>query len=121
MDTMTLEEYHALMNKKTSKYGNIRTQVDGIWFDSQAEAKRYGDLKYLKLGKLISDLKVHPTYNIGPNMVYEADFEYLDLEHNRIVVEDVKGTRTGVYRLKKKLFLQQYPQYEFKELSLNEI
>ena len=118
---MTIAEYHDLVNKKRSKYGNIRTEVDGIWFDSQAEAKRYGDLKLMKFGKLIRDLQIHPTYEIGPNIIYETDFQYYEIDHKRTVVEDVKGKKTAEYKLKKKLFLQLYPQYTFRELSLDEI
>ena len=33
---------------KKRKYANVRTQVDGIWFDSKLEARRYGELKMLK-------------------------------------------------------------------------
>lgn len=33
--------------KKLSKYGNKKTEVDGIKFDSAKEAKRYSELKLL--------------------------------------------------------------------------
>jgi hypothetical protein len=31
--------------KKTSKYNNVKTEVDGIIFDSKKEAARYSKLK----------------------------------------------------------------------------
>jgi hypothetical protein len=34
-----------------NKYGNKKTIVDGIKFDSKAEAKYYEQLKWLKAGK----------------------------------------------------------------------
>ena len=39
---------------------------------------------------------------------YVADFRYLDYERGGLVVEDVKGMKTDVYRLKRKLFLAKY-------------
>lgn len=39
---------------------------------------------------------------------YRADFQYWDCERNELVVEDVKGVRTAMYRLKKKLVEAQY-------------
>ena len=39
---------------------------------------------------------------------YIADFYYYDYIDNKWVVEDVKGVRTDVYKLKKKLFEYKY-------------
>ena len=41
--------------------------------------------------------KIRPIY-------YIADFYYFDLLKDKWVVEDTKGVRTEVYKLKKKLF-----------------
>ena len=91
---------------KANKYGARRVTVDGIPFDSEMEARRYGELKMLRLGKLIRNLTIHPTFELRVNGVllckYEADFEYDD-ENNARIVEDVKGNRTALYILKKKL------------------
>jgi hypothetical protein len=86
---------------KASKYGNKRVEVDGITFDSQ-----------------ISDLKLQPRfpfyYQTGWTselmFTYVADFSYVDNvpPHPMTVVEDVKGFRTPLYRLKKKLIEAQY-------------
>jgi hypothetical protein len=97
-----------------SKYGNRRVEVDGIWFDSEAEAKRYGELLLLVKAGQISDLAVHTrlAFEIaGDTMfVYMPDFEYTD--HTGPVpvrlYEDVKGVRTAVYKLKKRLIEAQY-------------
>ncbi|MDU5700456.1 MAG: DUF1064 domain-containing protein [Finegoldia magna] len=49
-------------------------------------------------------------------MEYVADFMYIDKDDKKIV-EDVKGMMTGVYKLKKKLFLNLYDsEYDFKEI-----
>ena len=43
--------------KRLSKYGNKKTVVDGIAFDSQKEANRYCELKLLWRGHEIDNLK----------------------------------------------------------------
>jgi hypothetical protein len=88
-----------------SKYHAVPTVIDGIRFDSKAEAARYRDLKIFEAAGEIYNLQVHVKYPLVVNGIkigsYEADFVYG--ENGRIVVEDVKGVRTPVYRLKNKL------------------
>lgn len=90
-----------------SKYRNTPTTVDGIRFDSKKEAYRYGTLKLLLAAGSIRDLEIHPPYPLVVNGVkvgrYVADFRYTDVGTGKQVVEDVKGVRTAVYKLKKKL------------------
>ena len=93
---------------KPSKYGNKRTTVDGIKFDSRKEANRDYHLKLLQLAGKISDLELQKKFDIhGPDgehfMSYVADFVYT--ENGEEVVEDVKSEatkRNAVYRIKKK-------------------
>jgi hypothetical protein len=85
--------------------------IDGVRFASKAEAKRYGELKLLEKAQQIRELEIQPVFPIevvnplnGEVIqvgVYKADFRYR--ESSRVVVEDVKGMRTPIYRLKKKL------------------
>lgn len=94
-----------------SKYRAVAVWVDGIRFASRAEARRYGQLMLLqKLGE-ISGLELQPKFpiTIGGTLVcsYVADFAYFDKEKR--VIEDVKGMKTPVYRLKKKLVEAMYP------------
>lgn len=88
------------------KYRAIPTEVDGIRFDSKAEAHRYRELRLLARQDLIRNLKIHTRYplKIGGQKVciFVDDFSY-DVPEGRRVVEDVKGFKTRVYRLKKKL------------------
>jgi hypothetical protein len=90
---------------RRSKYGAKKTVVDGIKFDSMAEAARYGALKIIQSAGLISDLRLQVPYVITVNgkkiCRYVADFVYI--ENGKEVVEDVKGIKTPVYNLKKKL------------------
>jgi hypothetical protein len=102
-----------------SKYGNSITKVDGINFDSKKEANRYTELKMLQAGKVIRNLNLQPVFEILPAFTdytgkrhrcicYVADFEYFDNERKVHVVEDVKGVRTEVYKIKLKMFLHKY-------------
>lgn len=92
---------------RRSKYNAKRTEVDGIRFDSLAEARRYNELKLLQRAGEISELVVHPKFRIdveGQHICdYEADFSYQPERSYEPVIEDVKGMRTDVYKLKRKL------------------
>ena len=104
------------------KFHNKPCEVDGIHFDSLAEARHYSDLKLWEMAGEISALRVHPVYQLQPRfkykgkweraITYEADFEYHDIA-GRVVVIDVKGVETEVFKLKRKLFLNLYPEYYF--------
>lgn len=99
-----------------SKYGNMKTEVDGIVFDSKAEAKRYALLKMLQRAGQISDLRLQVPFELvrgvriggrsRPAIKYIADFVYL--QGGKQVVEDVKGMLTPVYRLKRHLMMAVY-------------
>ena len=100
-----------------SKYGNRKTEVDGIVFDSKHEAHRWIELKYMERAGLISDLKRQVRFELLPcqydeqdkvverSITYIADFVYM--ENGKKVVEDAKSsaTKTDVYKIKKKLML----------------
>lgn len=111
-----------------SKYGAKKTQVDEIVFDSRAEAKRYRELMLLKRTGEVTEVELQPSYVLMPGfkhkatgkrvqaITYKADFlvTYAD-GHQEI--EDVKGMKTPVYSLKKKLFMHAYPDLQIKEIS----
>ena len=105
--------------KKPSKYRAVKTVVDGIKFDSKKEATRYGELKLLEKACGIVDLEIQKRFDFEINGVklgfYKADFVYwienpkpVTMKPSDLVmqvVEDCKGFKTPVYRLKKKLML----------------
>lgn len=109
-----------------SKYYATKTTVDGITFDSKKEAQRYAELKRLERCGAIRDLRLQPEYPLQDSfkkngktyrkIAYKADFEYFDIQKGKVVVEDVKGVKTEVYKLKKKLF-----EYKYPELSIMEV
>ena len=97
-----------------SKYNN--SKYGG--YDSKKEARRATELKLLEKAGVISRLQEQVVYELIPSqyrivngkkkcveraMKYIADFQYV--ENGDTVVEDVKGFRTEVYKMKKKLML----------------
>jgi len=92
---------------KRNKYRAIKTVVDGIKFDSKKEAARYGQLKLMVKAGLINQLELQPRFDLIVNGkkcgFYKADFQYVELDQGKQIVEDVKGMKTPVYNLKKKL------------------
>tara|TARA_B100000927_G_scaffold288788_1_gene284085 strand:- start:4407 stop:4742 length:336 start_codon:yes stop_codon:yes gene_type:complete len=110
-----------------TKYRAIRTMVDGIYFDSKREANRYSELKIMEKAGIINSLKLQPEFKCMVNgkkvCTYKADFEYLMVDDigpqgqiGYYIVEDVKGFKTPVYRLKKKLVEACYPGTVIKEI-----
>ena len=125
---------HGYSRPRRSKYNNNKTIVDGIRFDSEAEANRWCELKLLQRAGKIAGLdrqvkyELIPEYRepdrIGPKggrkkgkiisskKVYIADFVYYDSSTGELVVEDVKGYRGGeaykVFQLKKALMYDRY-------------
>lgn len=105
------------------KYGNKKTTVNGIVFDSQKESKRYQELSMLQKSGLIEGLKIQVRFSICPKSggnkrerFYIADFVYV--EGGKKIIEDVKSEITRknpVYSLKKALVQWQYPDYIFRE------
>jgi hypothetical protein len=107
-----------------TKYSSRKTVVDNINFSSKREANRYVELKLLQKAGLISNLSLQPEFMLQPGFEkngkryrpirYIADFRYFD-ERGNDIVEDTKGVRTKVYRLKKKLF-----EYRYRNLTIRE-
>jgi hypothetical protein len=107
--------------------------ADGYVFDSQAEHRRYEQLKLLQQAGEIQALRVHPRYKLmdafdrhGQHyrpVHYEADFAYTELgKHGDVyVVEDVKGARTRVFQLKAKLFALYYPLLHLRVVDAKEV
>lgn len=108
----------AVAKAKRSKYGNIKTEIDGIKFDSKKEAQRYLELMALYKAGEIQDLKLQRVFTLQEGFVtpdgeriqpirYIADFVYT--QDGIQVVEDVKSKATkdnAVYKLKKKMMAE---------------
>ena len=105
--------------KNTSKYHSKKTVVAGITFASKKEANRYTELLQMEKAGLIKDIETQKKFLLLDSfkkngktyrqLSYYADFVYFDIYSKKTIVEDVKGVRTEVYKIKKKLFEYKYP------------
>jgi hypothetical protein len=113
-----------------TKYGAKKATVGDEEFDSRREARRYQELLLLQRAGMISGLRRQERYEIIPEhrepdtvgprggrkkgkviekaRYYVADFVYYDARTRELVVEDCKGYKTDVYRLKKALMFDRY-------------
>ncbi len=117
--------------KRRAKYGSKRTIFNGITFASAKEAKRYQELLLIEKAGWLKDLTLQPWFILQEAfrdrdgkahraIWYVADFQYQNCGTGvspcePITVEDCKGYRTDIYRLKKKLFLKRYQDLIFIE------
>ena len=105
------------MISRGRKFGNRKTEIDGITFDSKKEARRFAELRLLERTGEISNLQIQVPYELIPTqrdektgkvieraVTYKADFVY-NRRDGSLVVEDTKGVRTDVYMIKRKLML----------------
>lgn len=95
-----------------SKYnvGSKETRTfDRIVFQSKAEMKRYCELLLLQKSGTITDLQLQTPFVLLDSyvkngkkiqgIIYNADFTYY--ENDKLIIEDVKGVKTDVYKIKK--------------------
>ena len=109
-----------------NKYRNKKTQIDMYVFDSIAESKRYKELALLQRAGKISELELQPKFLLQESfrkngktyrkIEYIADFQYE--ENGKIIVEDVKGKETEVFKLKRKLFEKKYMGLELRIIKM---
>lgn len=115
------QQYNYFINKakQYSKYKAVKTEIDGIKFDSKKEANRYIGLKQLENLGVIQNLQRQVKYELQPSfklngktirsIIYIADFVYI--QDGVEVIEDVKGSKymeTEVFKIKKKMFEYKY-------------
>ncbi|MCY8035605.1 DUF1064 domain-containing protein [Bacillus sonorensis] len=102
---------------RANKFNAKKTYVDGIKFDSKAEAQYYLQLKWLKQAKQIKDFKLQPRFLLQEafkkngktfrKIEYVADFEVHNLDGS-IEVIDIKGVETKEFAIKRKLYERLY-------------
>lgn len=115
------EVYNKLLNNsittKQNKYHNKKVQYDEMTFDSKKEYSYYLKYKLMEQAGEIKDLKMQVPFTLIETFklqdktyrktIYKADFTFIDKEGKYHVI-DVKGVKTDVYKLKKKLMAWKY-------------
>ena len=92
-------------------------------YHSAKEYRRANELKLLERAGHISELCEQVTFELQPYfkcdgrteraIKYIADFTYN--KNGNLFVEDVKGFKTDVYKIKRKMLLFKYPEIKFIE------
>ena len=98
-----------------SKYGNLKTEYNGTIFMSKKEANYAMQLDFQKKAKNKADKVISYTMQVPFQVImngkkickYLADFKVLYADGREEII-DVKGVRTQMYRLKKKLVEAQF-------------
>lgn len=118
---LSKEVYEKLVGKsidiKTNKYHNKKVFYDGHWFDSEKEKSFYIKFKLMQNSGEIHGLKLQQKFLLIEAFIlnkkkyrettYISDFTYRDKE-DKLHIIDVKGMRTEVYKLKKKMMAYKY-------------
>ena len=104
----SIEQYQEYQQKgKKSKYGAIKTEIDGHVFDSKKEADYYIELKMRLQAKDIKGFCIQPVFILAPKLKYKADFIVFNNDNTAEII-DVKGFKTKEYITKKKVFEDKY-------------
>ena len=105
----SIEEYREYQKKgnKRSKYGAIKTNIDGHTFDSKKEAEFYCNLKLRLQAKEIKGFCLQPVFILAEGLKYKADFVVFNNDGTTDVI-DIKGFKTKEYITKKKVFEDKY-------------
>lgn len=109
-----------------TKYRNIKAEFNGEVYDSRKEMRRAAALEMLVRCGRIKGLERQKRFILQDGYItrdgrsirpisYIADFVYYDNDRRGWVVEDVKGVRTDVYKIKRKMFEYRYQDYIFLE------
>ena len=115
MSEEDLQRLGITKERKRSKYNAKKTWVDGICFDSAAEAKYYSNLKLMQQAGIIAGFCRQPRFvvtagrNGGRGTEYVADF-ILFYPNGAYKIVDVKGKKTELFKLKMKLMMEKYPE-----------
>jgi hypothetical protein len=113
MNRWTTAQYKAYVERGESKYHNQKTEIDGMTFDSKAEAQRYNELVWLWSKGEISGFTRQPSFELSPGVRYRPDFMVCD-KSGHVWVEDVKGVETPAFKIKRRLWESKFPWLELK-------
>ena len=101
---------------KANKYHAVKETVGKLKFDSKKEKQRFEELMLMEQAGEIKGLKLQHEFLLQGaftdttgertrSIKYIADFTYYDSAGNWII-EDAKGMKTDIYKLKKKMMAQ---------------
>jgi hypothetical protein len=109
------------MNKYNNKWTICKSEHK---HQSKGESQYCDKLRIMKKGKLISDYITQVKYPIYVCNVlicnHIVDFVIINIDKSK-EVHEFKGVKTGVYKLKKKLFNVVYPTLPYIEITKKDL
>ena len=106
------------VDKSKSKFKAYKATINDITFDSLNESRFYIKLLQDKKAKIVKSFELQKEFELIPpyvkngkkirKMSYIADF-VVKKSDGQVLVIDVKGIETDVFKLKQKLFEYKYP------------
>lgn len=116
---------HEQKQPKESKYHNEKASRGKLTFDSKKEARRFDELVLRQQAGEIRNLKLQSEHTLMESFMtlegtriqairYRDDFSYEEPitdatgTHWVLRVEDAKGVKTDIYKMKRKLFREKY-------------
>ena len=104
--------WNSIFKDRKSKYGNQKSKIGGLTFDSKLESEHYvillNRLSRGEIRDLARQVRIELTLNAKSKedrAHYVADFVFFDNALNMWIVWDSKGMQTDVYKLKRKWLL----------------
>ena len=91
----SIEQYkeYKEKSKRKSKYGAVKTSIDGHTFDSKKEAEFYQELKIRLQSGDIKGFCLQPTFILAPGLKYKSDFIVFSNDGTTEII-DTKGFKT---------------------------
>lgn len=103
---------------RRSKYNVSKIAIEGIVYDSHAEANRHRDLLLLEKAGNIEALHYHGIrFSLGKSdkgrlISYTPDFVYI--EDGKLIAEEIKGYRVRDFPVRAAVFKGKFPEYELR-------
>lgn len=107
--------------QRYAKYGNSKTEYNGVTYDSKREAEYARDLDILQSSGVIKTWERQPVFPLQPRFIknkkvfrpirYIADFK-VTYPDGRIEIIDIKGFETPQFKIKEKMFHFNYPDLD---------
>ena len=103
-----------------SKFNNTVIEADGQIFHSKGEFRRWRVLQALEQAGKIRNLRRQVPFKCEVDgtliCIFVADATCFDVDAQEFVIDEYKGDRTPVYRLKRKLVMALHRGWVFREI-----
>jgi DNA repair exonuclease SbcCD nuclease subunit len=117
---LSKSQYLAMIKPK-SKYRATRCTYYGLKFASKAERDYYRILKHLQQKGEIDIILLQVPFYLPGSTKFVADFLVISKKKNAVEVHEVKGLETPAWKIKKRLFLEAFPEFKLVVVKPDEI